>query len=164
MEFIHSIEKTLAEWFKGLPHLPKDISKWLADNAWWLTLAGLIVSGLLILSALSFVMSINAATSGLMAYAYAYSGVSAASVWASFWVSVAFFAVIATVEVMAIKPLKAKQSKGWELLFIAMLLSATSGVVGAIVSYNIGSILGSLIGLAIGLYILFEVREYFAAK
>ncbi len=164
MELIHSIEKTLAEWFKGLPHLPKNISKWLADNAWWLTLAGLIISGLLILSALSFVMAFNAATSGLMAYAYAYSGVSAASVWGSFWVSVAFFAVIATVEAMAIKPLKVKQNKGWELVFLATLLSSASGVIGSIVSFSIGGILGSLIGLAIGLYVLFEVREYFAAK
>lgn len=164
MESIHSIEKTLAEWFKGLPHLPKNISKWLADNAWWLTLAGLIISGLLILSTLSFVMAFNTASGGLLGYAYAYAGVSAASIWGSFWVALAFFAVIATVEVMAIKPLKAKQSKGWELIFLATLLSTASGVVSSIVNFSIGSILGSLIGLAIGLYILFEVRGYFVAK
>ncbi len=164
MELIHSIEKTLAEWFKGLPHLPKDISKWLADNAWWLTIAGLITAGLFILGALSFVMAFNATTNGFFGYAYAYAGMSVASVWGSFWIMVAFFAVIATVEVMAIKPLQAKQSKGWELIFLAMLLSAASGVISSIVNFSIGSIIGSLIGLAIGLYILFEVRGYFTAK
>jgi uncharacterized membrane protein YhaH (DUF805 family) len=65
----------------------------------------------------------------------------------------------------AIKPLKAKQRKGWVLLFMVLLVQALSVVVNAVLSFSvlgfIIAILFGAIGLAIGAYFVFEIHGQF---
>lgn len=49
----------IAGWTKGLPHLPKAFTSWLAQNAWCLTIIGVAGGGFSLLAAL------NALTVGL---------------------------------------------------------------------------------------------------
>ena len=70
---------------------------------------------------------------------------------------VAIFAIVQVgMLLMALPGLFARKMSGWTLLFYEQLVS----FVGSIVA---GSIVGALLGLVIGLYILFQVREKYAA-
>ena len=44
MESIHKLENMIEGWLKPLPHLPTQWRKWLADNLWWITLVGVVLS------------------------------------------------------------------------------------------------------------------------
>ena len=167
MELVHKLENTIGGWLKSLPHLPANWSKWLANNAWWIVLIGVIISIFGILG-LAYVLMIaltffGAATTFM---GYAYSGVAYSTWWIV--VSIVSFAllIITTVlEAMAISPLKAMKQKGWDLMFLVFLIGVLSGVVSAVVNFNAISILPNLIWTAISAvisaYVLFEVRSYF---
>ena len=43
MDAIYTLEQTLARWYKNAPHLPKKITEWIAGNAWWLMVVGIII-------------------------------------------------------------------------------------------------------------------------
>jgi hypothetical protein len=67
---------------------------------------------------------------------------------------------------LAITPLKAKQKKGWVLLFITWLLGALSVVVTAILTLSVLNFITSVIfgalWVAVGGYLLFEMHGQFA--
>jgi len=67
-------------------------------------------------------------------------------------------------EAMAITPLKAKQKRGWDLLFLVSLVTFTGAVLNALITGNINHIFGLIIGTLVGLYVLFEIRMYFVHK
>ncbi len=46
MESLQKLEATVGEWYKGMPHLPKNGQRWLAENAWWLVLIGVILGAI----------------------------------------------------------------------------------------------------------------------
>lgn len=156
MEYVRSIEKTMKDWYKDLPHLPKELSKWLAQNAWSLTLIGVVFGVISLLGTLSLV-GVGMAYAGLIAPVV---GIALTGLW--LWI--AFFAVVLAIEAMAIVPLKAMQRRGWELMFLALLISSAGGVASDVLRGNVSGVLGSVIGFAIGSYVLLEVDHYFAAK
>lgn len=68
------------------------------------------------------------------------------------------------IEAMAISPLKVGRKKGWDLMFMAMLVGVLGGLISAVLSVRLFDIVFQAIGLFIAGYFLFEVRNYFAAK
>lgn len=157
MELVHNIENTMRGLYKDLPHLPKEISKWLAHNAWWLTVIGVGFGVLGILGALS-VVGIGATYVGIIAPAAGIALMGA-------WVWILFFAAVLLIEAKAIMPLKAMQRKGWELLFLAMLVAIVGGLASELLRGNlVGGLISGLIGFAIGAYVLLEIDQYFGAK
>lgn len=158
METVAKIEKQVGEWFKQAPHLPKEFTKWLAENAWWLTLIGVVIGLLAIFPLLGLTLFASALTATYSAYyPYAQSGL----VQASLWVSLAFYVLLVVIEAFAISPLKGLKKRGWDLLFLATLVSVVSSVVSAALNYSVVGLFGAAIGALIGLYVLFEVRGYF---
>jgi hypothetical protein len=168
MSVVTKIETMVAGWLKPAPHLPKGGQKWIAENVWWIALIGLVAS----------IFGIFAIIAGLIAVATfaplvdyygttvsrSYNGASAISLVISLVLFIAQIALLA----MSLKPLRMLQSRGWDLLFLMLLLNAVSVVLNTLFSPNpvafISSLLFGAIGLAIGAYFTFEIRSYFVHK
>lgn len=161
MKALHQLEKMVRPWFKDLPHLPKEATKWMATNAWWLTLVGVVVAVLMMMALMpllfgaSVVMGVYGGT-----YASGYAAYTGLAV-ASAWLSLLFFAAIVVIEAMAISHLKGGKKKGWDLLFLALVVSVVQSLVSAVLLVSVSKLLGAAIGAAIGGYILFEIQDHF---
>lgn len=167
METISKLEKTIAGWYKQLPfHLPAEGRKWLAENAWWLVLIGVVVSVFGLLGMLRTILWAGEVSNSVLGNVAAYYGVATYNPWTdgSLWISLASLAIILVLEAMAINPLKLRKKRGWDLMFLTMLVSAASALVTAVVTISLYSILLAAVGLAIGGFFLFEVREQFGTK
>lgn len=167
MESLHKFESTVEGWLKPLPHLPTDWRKWLAVNAWWLTLIGVILSAIAILG---LAWAVLVAMSIFGAVTTSFYGYVAPTVYSTWWVlasvvSLALLVLTTVLEAMAISPLRAMKARGWDLMFLVFVVGLVSGVAGAVLNFNALSFIPSLIGTAIGgaisAYFLFEVRSYF---
>jgi hypothetical protein len=161
MESLHNLETMVASWYKGMPHLPKTGRLWLAENAWWLVLVGVILGTLGILSVLLGTLVAGTLLAG-------YGGpVGAALGGLAFIivvVSLAFAVVDMVISAMAISPLKAMRKKGWSLLFLVALINVLSLLVSFLFQLNLFSLIWGLIFAGIGGYFLFEVRDSFEAS
>ncbi len=158
MESIKKLESTIEGWLKPLPHLPANIKKWIANNIWWLDLVGvilIILTGIPLISAI--LLSLGATAFFWSANIVALTGFA---IFATFS-SLAFLAVSLVIMILAVKPLKALKKKGWDYLFIGLLVSCVSVIFTALSSFS--SLFGGAIGVAISAYFLFEIRSYFVA-
>lgn len=158
MQQLSGLENSLGTLFKGLPHLPKDWRHWLADNAWWLALIGAAFGCLGILGLVPVVLGISIFT-GIVA-----GPAAGALIIITGIVNMAVLVVSVALEAMAITPLKARQKRGWDLLFLVSLVTFTGAVLNALITGNVNHIIGLVIGTLVGLYVLFEVRMYFVHK
>jgi hypothetical protein len=160
MNSLHKLENTVAGWFKQAPHLPSNVTKWLSDNVWWLTLVGVAISVFGILALIPFLLGVSVLTSSYALYA----GVDVGRTMLAYWVSFGFLVAVVAIEAMAIMPLKAKKKQGWDLLFLAVLVSILSSLVGFVVTYGVSNIFGAVLTALIGGYFLFEIRGSFTAS
>jgi len=158
MQQLSGLESSLGTLFKGLPHLPKDWRHWLADNAWWLALIGVAFGCLGILGLVPVVLGISIFT-GIVA-----GPAAGALIIITGIVNMAVLVISVVLEAMAITPLRVKQKRGWDLLFLVSLVTFTGAVLNALITGNVNHIIGLIVGTLIGLYVLFEVRMYFVHK
>lgn len=166
MESVHKLEKTVADWYKGMPHLPSGGQKWLADNVWWIVIIGVVLSAfglfgiisLLFLAGAGLTLAGGAIGSGYGAAAGAALG---GLLIITSLISLAVYIVELVLMVMAISPLKAHKKLGWDLLFIVTLINVASIVVTGLIAMNIFSIFWGLVWAAVGAYFLFEIRSHF---
>lgn len=170
MSAITKFEDTIGGLLKPIPHLPTAGQKWLAENVWWIVLVGVILSGISVLTSIGGIFSYMA----LVGTATSYFGYYGAQSYSSWWIvasviSLLFMIAIVVISAISINPLKAMNKKGWDMLFLTLLISAASIVVSLIVnitSMGVGLIFGlifGLIGLAIGAYFIYEIRSHFKA-
>src|SRR5690349_14000149 len=120
MESLKNLETMVASWYKGVPHLPKNGQKWLAENAWWLVLIGVILGTLGILSVLLGTLVVGTLLAGVGGPVGAAIGGLAFVIVV---VSLAFGVVDMVISAMAISPLKTMRKKGWSLLFLVSLIN-----------------------------------------
>jgi hypothetical protein len=164
--FMEKSEAMIAGWLKPLPQLPTSARKWFAENIWWVTMLGVVLSAIgtlfMIFAFLSAITLVGITMGPYGSYiTSAYSGV------AIFAMAVAILFMVATVGIMtkAVMPLKNAEKKGWVLLFWLLMLRVLAVVCGAVLTYNFfGFIAGVIyggIGLAIAAYLLFEIKSYF---
>ncbi len=164
MEILAKLERQVLTWTKDVPHLPPSVKRWLGDNIWWIVLI------LAISAAISVLYNVFMLLGSLFISPLAASYYAAATfvVWVvvSKAIAALFAALEAGVLFAAVKPLKAKQKKGWVLLFVFWLVSVLSTVVGAIITLSpLGVISGLIFGgvwLAVSGYFLFEIHDQFA--
>ena len=170
MEQLEKLETTVGGWFKDLPRLPKEFTRWLADNLWWLTIIGIVLSIFAVLAALAILLAAFGLTGlALSGVPGAYSGYAAVSAVAGVAmlgviVSVIGFVVTTILMVLAINPLKEKKKRGWTLLFAVLLLSFAVAVVSNVITFNLVGVLLAAFWAAVEAYILFEIRSYFGVK
>lgn len=159
-------ENTIGGWFKPLPHLPASGQKWLAENAWWIVLVGLILA---VISMMMLVVAIIVALPYIFAtaaYASYYSSAAHTGLWmVSSVVSLVFIIATIILTAMAISPLKKQMKKGWDLIFITVIIGGLSTIMNASIDFNMLSFVPSLLfgalGLVIGTYFLYEIRSHF---
>jgi hypothetical protein len=158
MESLRNLETMVASWYKGVPHLPTYGQKWLAENAWWLVLIGVILGSFGILMVLGGMMIAGSLLAG-------YGGVVGAAVGGLAFlivaVSMAFAVVDMIISAIAISPLKAMQKRGWSLMFLASLINVLSLLVSFLFQLNLMGLIWGLLFAAVGGYFLFEVRDHF---
>lgn len=161
METVNKLEELMASWYKDAPHLPKEGTRWLAENAWWLTLIGVVLGALGVVGLLSATLLAGALLTGFGGPVGA--AIGGIALFAAL-IGIAFSVACLVLGALAITPLKTKQKKGWTLLFILMLLNVLAQVAGFLFSYNFFGLIWSLLFTAIGGYFLFEIREYYGAR
>lgn len=164
MEQLNKFEKTVAQWYKNVPHLPKGFTDWLAENVWWLVIIGVALSLFAIpalLGALLLAMGISAS------FGVYGAGVTEAGffgvVWLAAILSLAGIVVTTILEIMAISPLKAKKKRGWTLLFAVALFNLAFAIVSNIVTFNLVGAVFAVIWAGVWGYFLFEIHSYFGA-
>jgi uncharacterized membrane protein YhaH (DUF805 family) len=159
MESLRNLEVVVASWYETMPHLPKNGQKWLAENVWWLVLVGVILSGFVIFAVLSATLfaSVLIATGTGGPVGAAIGGITLLVVF----VWLAFLIANVVIGALAVSPLKAKQRKGWSLLFLIAVINAASLVLAFLFSFNLPNLIFGLFSVAVGAYFLFEVRDYF---
>lgn len=160
MDSLKNLETMVASWYKGVPHLPRTGQKWLAENAWWLTLVGVIFGAIGVASMLMLAMTAGtllglAGPIGMMAGGFVL-------IATLFWM--AFAIVNLVIAGMAITPLKTMDKKGWSLLFLISLLNVLSLLVSFLFHLNLLELLWGLLFTAVGAYFLFEIRTYYHEK
>lgn len=164
MEFLGKIEKVIAGWLRGVPHLPESARNWLGTNVWWIVLVGAILSAIAVVVGLVAVLGMVTLIGSVASTYYAATTFTA---WAlvTGLVGLAFSVFQVVLLAMAIKPLQLKQKKGWVILFATWLVGAVGVVVSSILSLNaISFVTGILFGaiwLAISGYFIFEIHSQF---
>lgn len=157
MHQIEQLADVFAKWVKDVPHLPKELTSWLAKNAWWLTIVGVVIGAIGLLTTLGVIMAGSALLVGLGAAALG------GMLFVSSLVTLVVTALSVVIEGLAIAPLKSMQRKGWDLLFLSMAVSVVGGFIGSLIGGNFfGAIVGLVFG-AVAFYVLNEVRHHFAA-
>jgi hypothetical protein len=162
MESVNELEKTVAQWYKNVPHLPKEFTKWLADNIWWLVVIGVVLAVLGLLALIPLALFSLGLSAGVNAIYPTYTAGGFGLVWMGVLLSLVSLVVVTVLEAMAISPLKSKAKKGWTLLFIVAVVNALFSVLSNVVDLNFFGIVMAVVVVAIHGYFLFEIRSYFA--
>ena len=162
MQQLAPLEEAIAKVHKDLPHLPKGLTTWLVENAWWLVIIGVALGVFGVLGTIT-----TLAAGSLLVGSLAGAGAGAALFLSGTISLVVMIATIIIVEV-AIQPLKGRQKRGWNLLFLASLVGIAGGLVSSLFSGPWGIVNGIIwtaVGAAFSFYILFELRvHYVGAK
>lgn len=142
-----SLTKFLDVYYAKLPALPKGANDFIVSIAPWLALVFGVLAILAGIAAFGFlsVLSPFAAVAG--ATQYALTGILTAVV----------LVVQGAVELLAFPSLKSRKTRGWNLMFLSLLL----GVVSSVFYLNAFSVVQSLIGVLIGYYFLYQVKSYY---
>lgn len=146
MDFINKIQ----EPFKTLPHLPKGLVEFFVKIAPYLALIGAVL-GL-----------ISGPVIGLLG---SFASLLTLSPMFLVWTigTVVITLLNSVILFYAFNPLKNRQMKGWMLLFWSDVLSVISGIIGMVYG-NSNGFIGTILGIVIGLYILFEMKPFYANK
>lgn len=170
MDILRKFELTLATWYEKTPHLSPGVRKWLAENAWWIVLIGVIFSimGLLGVALILglLLIGINMGlemTAGLPAGALINATVSGIIIIVTI-ISLLEFIVQTILMALAISPLQKGDKRGWDLLFLVLVINTVLMVVGNVISVNIAALAIGLLFAAIAGYFLFELRDRFNLK
>ena len=166
MSTIKNLEQTLVQWQKKSPvHLPATWRRWLSDNSWWLVIIGVILAVLSVIGSLRTLLWADEIMRTSRQFAEAFGVTVPGASFTSqlgLWISVATLAVAVLIQLRAVQPLRAKKKSGWDLLFLAVIVSLVGSLVSGLVA---GSIVSTVIGAAVaGLiswFVLFEIREQF---
>ncbi len=145
----HQVLKDLENWFHKLYlkvpfHLPSSAKEFIVKFGPWISLVLIILALPALLAAF--------AIGGI---ALPFAAVSGQVHWGGMFIVTMVISIATLVlEAFALPYLFKRQIKGWNFMFYAALLSATS----SILSMNLG---GLIIGTALSMYILFEIKSYY---
>jgi len=134
--------------------LPENVRKWIASYAWVFALVGLILG---IMAFFPLLAGLGIVSTFGVTYG---SGRFLLLAWVSLAAMVAYLVILG----MATPKLKAKQARGWDLVYFATLAYFVYDVVYALSFISITAVMGLLwntIWLVVSLYFIFQVRSQF---
>ena len=168
MESVRNLEKSLGELFKDLPPLPKNAKETLAGVWPWLAL----IFGVLQLAAAWSLWRlfdrVQPYADLVNTYSQYYGGATVG--YSSFektmiYVAIAMLVVQGLIMLMAFSPLKDRLKRGWDLIFLSLLLSVAYAVVTIFLDgRGVGSFIFSLLMTAVGLYFMFQLKDLYSDK
>lgn len=165
MDSIKQLEQKVETWVKPMPHLPVSWRNWISENIWWMTLIAAVLSVMGIfatLGAMFSAMSLFGFASGVYGYM---TPINTGWWMISTMVSLVSLVLIAAISAMAVSPLKSHQKKGWDLLFLILIVNTVSSGVSILINFNffafVFSVIWAAISAFISAYFLFEIRSYF---
>jgi len=165
MEALSKLEAKIIRLIKDVPHLPLGVRRWFGENVWWLVAISAVMLAIAVLVFIASLFSYLGMLSTPIVSYYA-STTFVGLMIASTAVGLVFAFVQFILMAFAIAPLKARQKRGWVLLFASWLVAIVSVVVGAVLTLNPLSFIGNLIFgalvVAVTGYILFEMHGQFA--
>lgn len=166
---LEALEKTLDDIFrKKAPwQLPEKAKQWIVK---YLPIINLVLGVITLWAALTLWRWAHR-TEELVNWANdlarTYGGKEITSSRMSFllWLSLVMLVIQGVIYIAAYPGTKAKQKKGWNLLFYGALIGIVSNVISLFADYrSFSGLLGTLIGAAIGFYFLFQIRPYYLGK
>lgn len=167
MNELHKLELSLKKFFDNFPiHLPKGARVWIASNAWWIVIAGIVLSIFSLIASLKALLWAESAVKEYQELAATYGVTtdtgSAATSELSLGVSLVALVVVLAIEIKSINLLKDRKKSGWDLIFLATLVSIAGSLIsGFIAGSVISTIFGAALGALISGFFLFETREEF---
>jgi uncharacterized membrane protein YhaH (DUF805 family) len=160
MDSLKQFESTVEGWLKPLPHLPSIWRKWLGENIWWLTIIGVVLEAFAAME----LYHISTASDPISRFVSQY-GLSTDGWTNSVMMSMTLIVLTGVLMALAVSPLKEYKKRGWDLLFLTVIVSVSSDLVVSIIDFNLVRLIPSLISAAIsffvGMYLLFEIRSHF---
>jgi len=160
---LDQLETKVLNWLKPLPHLPTNVTKWIAENAWWIAIIGVfasVIGCIVVIMAIITAFAFFGLSVGISHYYYASSVYTGWSLFILI-VSLAFMLLMTVFIAKAISSLKKMQKTGWEALFTLQVITAIYIVISAVLSFDFMELLSGAVGVFIGAYFLFEIRSYF---
>ncbi len=162
------LEKSLERVFiKSAPKLPENGKKMLVEWLPWINL----VIGVFTLLSVYWLWHWAHLANNLINYANSLSQALGTNTVVShrltvgLWLSLIILAVEAVIYLAAFPAVRARKKAGWDLLFYGLLINIVYGVVILFTNYGgFGTFLSSLIGSVIGLWLLFQIRDKYAAS
>jgi len=159
------LEKWLDETNRKLSfQLPEEGRKWIANNVWWLTLIGGILSlwGAWGFWQLGHTVSSWGRWAEEVGRAYGVDTAGTSSLGVTWYLALAVMLVQGVLLLVAFQQLKEHKKSGWNLLFYSSLLSVLLGFVYIFVpGYGAANLIGWVIGAVISWFFLFQIRKYF---
>lgn len=139
---------------KAPVQLPENVRKWIGTYAWVFALVGLVLG---VLAFFPLLAGLGIVSTFGVAYG---SGRLLVLAWLSLIAMAAYLIVLG----IATPKLKAKQPRGWDLIFYATLAYFVYDVVYALSYISAAAIMGliwNLLWLTVSLYFIFQVRSQF---
>jgi len=165
-KYLDKFERKITNWLKPMPHLPKNTTKWIAKNVWWIVTIMVAFSIIGIMSNLYGVINY----ANFIENAPSYVGIYNDTLYADYWLYTTIVALAFTIAATyyyykSITLLKAMQKAGWDLLFLVFAINVVRVVVVALVGLNvllfITSLIFGAIMMAVAAYLLFELKPHF---
>ena len=169
MAAMDDLEKSLEKVFvKQAPALPARGKEVLVEYLPWINLFLGIVTLWAVYALWHWAHLVN----GLVNYAnqinQAYginTGIVAHKLDGAVWLGLIVLAVEAVLYIMAFPATRARQKRGWNLMFYALLVNLVYGIVNIFTNYGgVGNFIGYAIGTVIGLWLLFQIRSKYLGK
>lgn len=147
MNYLHQLAKILDKNYAKLPALPKGANDFIVSVAPWLALVFGVLAIVAGLGALGLLTAFAPVAAVAGAGQYAFTGLFAALV----------LLVQGGIELLAFPSLRLRKVKGWDLMFLGLVLS----VVSSVFSLSVFVVVQSLVGALIGYYFLYQVKSYY---
>lgn len=165
MEVVRKLENQLSDLYKGAPALSKSTKDSIAKV--WPVIV-LVLGILQLLAAWSLWRlfdRVNDAAEFVNSFTQYYTNQTVG--YSAFdktliYLGIALLAVEAVLLLMAYSPLKNRQRRGWDLVFLVMLLQVVYAIATVFIDgRGIGSFIFNLLGAAVGFYFLFQIRDHY---
>lgn len=165
MEIVHKLEKSLQDLFKDLPPLPPNGKKKLVEFWPWLALIAGVLQIVAAWGLWTLVHTtqpfIDFANELFRSYDVGYSALDKFVIY----VGIGTLLVEGVILIMAFSPLQKHLKRGWDLLFLGLLINVAYAVLSIfMVNGGFGNFVMNLIGSGLGMYLLFQIRDVYQAK
>jgi hypothetical protein len=168
MEILKSIDKQLDAAFKDAPKLPNSTKEALVKVWPWLALIFGLLQLMAVWALYESVRWSNEVIDSLNSLSVYYTGqtVGPSSTDKMFlYVGIIVLLVDAVILLMAFPHLKKRAKKGWNLIFLGMILNVIYAIISPFLyGNNFGNLIFGLVGSAIGFYLLYQVKDKYTHK